>query len=134
MFVKLIFSFLSLFIFSYAAVSGGELEFKPIKKSFNKKEDICFVLKNNSKEGVFLPSSAPWVVFEDKEFEKVVFSPVATQSIVEIKPSQKKKWCWKQQDFNKEQVPSGEYIIRLTVFKNGKRVFLTSTVKINNSQ
>ncbi|MBK3332673.1 hypothetical protein GWK41_06295 [Persephonella atlantica] len=134
MFAKLIGTFLTIVIFSYAAATNGDLEFKPIKKVFNKKEDICFVLENKSDVNVFLPSSAPWAVFEDRDFEKIIYSPVATQSIVELKPSQKKKWCWKQKDFNKEQVPSGEYTIRLTVFKNGKRLFLTSTVKINNSQ
>ncbi len=134
MFAKLTLFLLSFITVSYAAVSDGALEFKPIKNSFNKEESVCFVLKNNSDSKVFLPSSAPWAVFEDKKFEKVIFSPIATQSIVEIKPSQEKKWCWKQKDFNKEQVPSGEYTIRLTVFKDGKRLFLTSTVKINNSQ
>jgi hypothetical protein len=119
--------------FSVAGATQGSLEFKPVKKNFNKSEDICFYLKNNSGEKIYLPSSAPWAVFEDKDFEKVIFSPIATQSIVEIKPSQKKRWCWKQKDFNNEQVPSGEYTIRLTVFKDGKRLFLNSTVKINNS-
>ena len=119
--------------FSVAGATQWSLEFKPVKKNFNKSEDICFYLKNNSGEKIYLPSSAPWAVFEDKDFEKVIFSPIATQSIVEIKPSQKKRWCWKQKDFNNEQVPSGEYTIRLTVFKDGKRLFLNSTVKINNS-
>ncbi|SNZ11356.1 hypothetical protein SAMN06265182_2043 [Persephonella hydrogeniphila] len=129
---KVLFVLLILFSFSLAATQGS-LEFRPIKKNFNKSEDICFYLKNNSGEKIYLPSSAPWAVFEDKDFEKIIFSPIATQSIVEIKPSQKKKWCWKQKDFNNEQVPSGEYTIRLTVFKSGKRLFLSSTVNIKNS-
>jgi len=119
--------------FAVAGITKDELEFKSEKDFFNKSENVCFYLKNNTEEDIYLPSSAPWAVFEDKQFEKVVFSPVATQSIVKVKPHQQKKWCWKQKDFKDEQVPSGEYVIRLTVFKKGKRIFLTSLVKINNS-
>ncbi|HHG74203.1 hypothetical protein [Persephonella sp.] len=119
--------------FAAAGITKGEIEFRSEKDFFNKSENVCFYLKNNSEEDIYLPSSAPWAVFEDKQFEKVVFSPVATQSIVKIKPHQSKKWCWEQKDFKNEQVPSGEYTIRLTVFKKGKRIFLTSMVKINNS-
>ncbi|WP_457639158.1 hypothetical protein [Persephonella sp.] len=118
----------------FAVASTGEIEFKPLKESFNKSEEVCFYIKNNSTEKVYLPSSAPWAVFEDSKYDKMVFSPVATQSIVELKPSEKKQWCWKQKDFNDEQVPSGEYTIRLTVFQNGQRIFLTSKVEIKNSE
>ncbi|NPA17050.1 hypothetical protein [Persephonella sp.] len=129
--------FASLFIlvgFAVASVNQQGIEFKPVKKTFNKSEEVCFYIKNNTDTELYLPSSAPWAVFEDSKFDKIVFSPVATQSIVRLEPSQKKQWCWKQKDFNDEQVPSGEYTIRLTVFKNGERLFLTSMVEIKNSQ
>jgi len=131
---KIFAGFLVLFTLSLANIQQPAIEFKPVKESFNKSEEVCFYLVNNTDSVIYLPSSAPWVVFEDKKFDKIVYSPVALQSIIRLEPSQKKEWCWKQKDFNNEQVPSGEYTIRLTIFKDGKRMFLTSIVKIKNSQ
>ncbi|WP_051654150.1 hypothetical protein [Persephonella sp. KM09-Lau-8] len=131
---KVISTFLIFSTFSFAALSAGEIEFKPEKKVFKKSEKVCFYLKNNSDQKIYLPSSAPWAVFQDKKYEKVVYSPIAMQSIIEIKPSEEKKWCWEQKDFKNEQVPSGEYTIRLTAFQNGKKIFLSSSVQIKNSQ
>ncbi len=116
------------------SIQPEDIEFKPVKETFNKSEKVCFYIVNKTGDVLYLPSSAPWVVFEDKKFDKIVYSPVALQSIIRLEPSQKKEWCWKQKDFNDEQVPSGEYTIRLTVFKDGERLFLTSLVKIKNSQ
>jgi len=130
------FTALLLIWFGFALASKQEpgIEFRPVKETFNKSEEICFYVVNKTDSVIYLPSTAPWAVFEDKNFDKIVYSPVAIQSIIRLEPNQKKKWCWKQKDFNNEQVPSGEYTIRLTVFKNGKKLFLISMVKIKNSQ
>jgi len=123
--------FYTILIFSlFFANLTGELEFKPEKEIINKDEKVCFHLVNNSDKAVYLPSSAPWAVFEDEDFDKIVFSPIAAQRILEIKPYEEKKWCWDLKDFQGEIVPSGDYAIRLTVFKNGERVFLVSKIKV----
>ncbi|WP_456400456.1 hypothetical protein [Persephonella sp.] len=122
-------AFLLTFSLSFANLTE-ELEFKPEKEIINKDEKVCFQFKNNSKDEIYLPSSAPWAVFEDEEFDKIVFSPIATQQILKLKPFEQKKWCWDLKDFQGEVVPSGDYSIRLTVFKEGKRIFLTSKIKV----
>ncbi|WP_457642123.1 hypothetical protein [Persephonella sp.] len=120
-----------LFLFSTSQANlTGELEFKPEKEIINKYEKVCFYLVNNSDKVVYLPSSAPWAVFEDEDFDKIVFSPIAAQQIIKLQPDQERKWCWDLKDFEGEIVPSGDYSIRLTVFRNGERVFLTSKVKV----
>ncbi|RUM46514.1 MAG: hypothetical protein DSY47_07975 [Hydrogenothermus sp.] len=118
---------LILAVLIFMNTSFASIVFKPSKEVYRKGENVCFYIKNNTNKEIILPSSAPWVVFEN---DKLLFAPVATQQIVKIKPKQKKKWCWNQKDFDKNEILSGEYTIRLTVFENGKRKFLTFKVKI----
>lgn len=118
---------LILVVLIFMNISFASIVFKPYKEVYKKDENICFYIENNTNKEIILPSSAPWVVFED---DKLLFAPVATQQIVKIKPRQKKKWCWNQKDFDKNEIISGEYTIRLTVFENGKRRFLTFKVKV----
>lgn len=118
---------LILAVLIFINISFASIVFKPDKEVYKKGENVCFYIENNTNKEIILPSSAPWVVFED---DKLLFAPVATQQIVKIKPRQKKKWCWNQKDFDKNEIISGEYTIRLTVFENGKRRFLTFKVKI----
>jgi len=118
---------LILAVLIFMNISFASIVFKPDKEVYKKGENVCFYIENNTNKEIILPSSAPWVVFED---DKLLFAPVATQQIVKIKPRQKKKWCWNQKDFDKNEIISGEYTIRLTVFENGKRRFLTFKVKI----
>ncbi|HIQ25371.1 MAG TPA: hypothetical protein EYH43_05260 [Persephonella sp.] len=118
---------LILAVLIFINISFASIVFKPDKEVYKKGENVCFYIENNTNKEIILPSSAPWVVFED---DKLLFAPVATQQIVKIKPRQKKKWCWNQKDFDKNEIISGEYTIRLTVFENGKRRFLTFKVKV----
>ncbi len=120
-----IFIALTLMIFGF---SFAEIVFKPEKNTFKEGEKVCFYLKNDTNKTLYLPSTAPWVVF-DKE-GKVLYSPVAIQKIVKIKPKSEKKWCWNQKNFKKEKVLSGDYKVRLTIFEDGKRKFLSFNVKI----
>ncbi len=122
----------AIFIFSFnlfANTTEG-IEFKPLKKVFKKGEEVCFKLENKSGREIYLPSSAPWAVFSDNDMNKVIYSPIATQSIEKLKPYQSKKWCWNQKTFDNDEATSGDYKIRITVFKNGKRLFLKSDIKI----
>jgi uncharacterized cupredoxin-like copper-binding protein len=117
------------------------VEFKPEKQTFKKGEKVCFYLKNKSNKTVFLPSSAPWVVLgdvkeyklgEEREFkERVIYSPVANQVIVKVKPNEEKKWCWDQKTFEEaKEILSGEYTVRISVFEDGKLNFHSFKVKI----
>lgn len=118
---------LTLFIFN---LSFATVIFNSEKKEYKENENICFYLKNNSNNIIFLPSSAPWAVFEDEKFEKIIYSPISSQVIVKLNPNQEKKWCWKQENFKNKKVSAGEYTIRITYFENGKRKFATFKVKI----
>lgn len=131
--IKLLGVFSALLIFSINSFSNTTegVEFKPIKKVFKKGEKVCFKLENKSGRDVYLPSSAPWAVFSDNDMNKVIYSPIATQSIEKLEPYQSKKWCWDQKTFDNDEVTSGDYKIRITVFKNGKRLFLNSNIKIS---
>ncbi len=123
----ILFSILTLF---YVTFAQSGLKFIAKKEKFKVGEKVCFKLVNNSKETIYLPSSAPWVVFED-ETEKIVYSPIALQRIEEIKPGQEKSWCWKQVDINGDKVPIGTYRVRITVFSSkGERKFLTFKIEI----
>ncbi len=116
--------------FIYISFAQSGLKFIAKKEKFKAGEDVCFELINNSKETFYLPSSAPWVVFED-ETEKIIYSPIALQRIEKLKPGEKKSWCWKQIDINQDKVPSGDYKIRITLFSSkGKKEFLSINVKI----
>jgi uncharacterized cupredoxin-like copper-binding protein len=108
-------------------VSFASVVFKPDKEIYKKGEKVCFYIENKSNKEIILPSSAPWVVFDK---DNILFAPVATQRIIRIKPNEKKKWCWKQESFDSKEILSGEYTIRLTVFEDGKRKFLSFKVKI----
>ncbi|NPA12396.1 MAG: hypothetical protein GXO45_00250, partial [Aquificae bacterium] len=84
--------FFALLVFTQ--VFAQDIEFKPLKKVFNKGEKVCFVLVNNSDAVIYLPNSAPWVVFEKEKPENIVYSPVALQVITTLKKGDKKQWCW----------------------------------------
>jgi len=122
---KVFFVFLVFFGFANA-----DIVFKPEKREYKKGEKICFYVKNNTGNTLFLPSSAPWAVFEDDNFEKLIFSPIGNQVIVKIKPNQEKKWCWKQKNFKNINISTGEYTIRITYFEKGKRKFASFKVKV----
>ncbi len=124
------FTSILLFSFNSFANTTEGVEFKPSKKVFKKGEEVCFSLKNKSGRDIYLPSSAPWAVFGDNDMDKVIYSPIATQRIEKLEPYQSKKWCWNQKTFDNDEVTSGEYKIRVTVFKNGKRLFLSEKIKI----
>ncbi len=107
------------------------IEFKLEKEKIKKGEKICFSIENNSNDIIYLPSTAPWVIIDAKT-QKIVYSPIASQMIVKLKPKQSKKWCWNQKDFEGNEVPIGTYQIRITIFtKEGKRKFLSFPVVIN---
>ncbi len=126
--MRLLHLFLFVSIFYFVSYAHAKVEFKPDKQTYKKGEKVCFTLKNASNQTVYLPSSAPWVVFKK---DKVIYSPISNQVIVKLKPNQKKKWCWDQRTYKKgEKVLSGNYKIRITLFENGKREFLSFDVKI----
>jgi len=77
--------------FIYLSFAQSGLKFIAKKEKFKAGEDVCFELINDSKETFYLPSSAPWVVFEN-ETEKIVYSPIALQRIEKLKPGEKKSW------------------------------------------
>jgi flagellar hook assembly protein FlgD len=52
--------------------------------------------------------------------------------IVKLRPKNKKRWCWNQKDLEGNEVPTGTYQIRITIFtKKGKREFLQLPLVIN---
>jgi len=113
-------------------LSYGEsnLKFIAKKEKFKVGEDVCFELINEDNKTYYLPSSAPWAVF-DAESDKIIYSPIALQRIVKLKPNQKKQWCWKQVDINGEKVPTGRYKIRITIFDDkGHKIFKSLEVEI----
>ncbi len=112
--------------------SFGETNLKFIakKEKFKAGEQVCFELVNNENETYYLPSSAPWAVF-DVENDKIIYSPIALQRIEKIKPQEKKQWCWKQTDINGEKVSAGKYKIRITIFdQKGHKIFKSLIVEI----
>lgn len=130
---KYIFTLLTtIIIIGFAFAITGEIKFTADKKVLNKGETVCFILKNNSNKEVVLPNSAPWVVISlsGKNKGKVVYAPIATQSIQKVPPKTTKKWCWDLKDFEGDFVHSGKYKVRLTVFINKKREFLSTEIEI----
>ncbi len=121
-------------LFSWTFGIASELKnisFKLEKEKVKKGEKICFSIENNSKDIIYLPSTAPWVVIDAKT-QKIVYSPIASQMIVKLKPKQSKKWCWDQKDIEGNEVPIGTYQVRITIFtKKGKREFLKFPLIIN---
>ncbi len=137
--MKKVLMLMVLFLFNFSFAS--KIIFQPEKGVYKKGEKVCFYLKNNSDKIIYLPSTAPWVVLgdvkeyklgEEREFkERPVYSPIANQVIVKLKPGQKKKWCWEQKTFKKdEKALAGNYKIRITVFENGKPKFYSFNVKV----
>ena len=117
-------------VFAFANTKG--LQFTTNKKVVNKGEKVCFVLKNNSNNEIVLPNSAPWVVISlsGRDKGKVVYSPIATLSLEKVLPNSEKKWCWNLKNFEGEYVHSGKYKVRLTVFINKKKEFLSTEIEV----
>ncbi len=127
-FLTVLFSLI--FNFSFASELKG-IVFKTEKENIKKGEKICFSIENNSNKVIYLPSTAPWVVIDSKT-QKIIYSPIASQMIVKLKPKSSKKWCWNQKDIEGNEVPIGTYQIRITIFTHkGKRKFLTFPLVIN---
>jgi hypothetical protein len=109
------------------------LIFKTDKQVYLKAEQVCFTLENQSQTEYILPSSAPYAIFNKKEPEVAIYSPVSAQVITPLKPKEVKKWCWDQKDIEGKEVSSGDYFVRLTIFdKSGKVNFLKAefTIKL----
>ncbi len=121
-----------LFLFSSAISSEtSNITFKLKKEKIKKGEKVCFSIKNNSKDFIYLPSTAPWVIIEAKT-QKIIYSPIASQMIVKLKPKEEKEWCWNQKDIEGNEVPTGTYQVRITIFtKKGERKFLKFPLVIN---
>ncbi len=115
------------FVFAFAETN---LKFIAKKEKFKAGEKVCFELINESHNIYYLPSSAPWAVF-DAETEKIIYSPIALQRIEKLKPGEKKEWCWEQIDINQDKVPVGKYKIRITLFDSkGNKIFKSITIEI----
>jgi thioredoxin-related protein len=123
---------LILSLFSFAKASQVDnIKFNLEKEKIKKGEKVCFSIENNSKEIIYLPSTAPWVIIDAKT-QKIIYSPIASQMIVKLRPKNKKRWCWNQKDLEGNEVPTGTYQIRITIFtKKGKREFLQLPLVIN---
>jgi hypothetical protein len=107
------------------------VKFYTERSTYKKGENVCFILENNSNNEILLPSTAPYAIFEKEKPEVAIFSPVAAQIIVVLKPKEKKQWCWNQKDIEGKEVSSGNYIVRITIFdKSGKKYFLKSEFSI----
>ncbi len=121
-----------LFSWSFAIASElSNITFKLEKEKIKKGEKVCFSIENNSNEFIYLPSTAPWVIIDAKT-QKIIYSPIASQMIVKLKPKESKKWCWDQKDIEGNEVPVGTYQVRITIFtKKGKREFLKFPLIIN---
>lgn len=101
------------------------------KSSYKKGENVCFILENKSNDEIFLPSSAPYAIFDKNKPEVAIFSPIATQVITTVKPNERKQFCWNQKDIEGTEVPSGDYFARITIFdKSGKKYFLKADFSI----
>lgn len=101
------------------------------KKEYKKGEDVCFILENKSNDELLLPSSAPYAIFNKEKPEVAIFSPISGQVITTLKTNEKKQWCWNQKDIEGQEVPSGDYFVRLTVFdKTGKKYFMKAYFSI----
>ena len=115
------------FVFAFAETN---LKFIAKKEKFKAGEKVCFELINESHNIYYLPSSAPWAIF-DAETEKIIYSPIALQRIEKLKPGEKKEWCWEQIDINQDKVPIGKYKIRITLFDSkGHKIFKSTTIEI----
>lgn len=130
------------FGFSLNMVLAGmnKLEFKADKSLVKTGEKICFTFKNNSKNTVILPNSAPWIIISlnKKDEGKIVYAPIGTLSLVPVEPSKSVNWCWDLKAFEdktgeRDYVRSGKYLARLTVFVNKKKIFLKTTFKVKSS-
>ncbi len=121
-----------LFSWSFAIASElSNITFKLEKEKIKKGEKVCFSIENNSNDFIYLPSTAPWVIIDAKT-QKIIYSPIASQMIVKLKPKESKKWCWDQKDVEGNEVPVGTYQVRITIFtKKGKREFLKFPLIIN---
>ncbi|MGC8868852.1 MAG: hypothetical protein ACP5P7_04235 [Sulfurihydrogenibium sp.] len=103
------------------------IKFYTQKNSYLKGEEVCFIFENSSKTDILLPSAAPFAIFEKTKPEVAIYSPVSAQVITNVKPNEKKQWCWNQKDQEGKEVSSGDYFARITFFdKSGNKYFLKS--------
>ncbi len=129
-FVSFIFVFLVFISFSMADTSKVQLILN--KSVLKKNEKLCFTLKNNSNEKIYLPDTAPWVIIGNsgKYKGKVVYAPAVLPVITPLEPNQSKKWCWDLKNFNGLSVPSGKYIVRFTIFIGKEKVFISKEFEV----
>jgi len=126
----LVFFIITATSFAASGINGIKLNLN--KSVLKKNEKLCFTLKNTSKKTVYLPNSAPWVIIgvSGKYKGKIVYAPVVLPVITPLKPGEEKKWCWDLKDFNGLSAPSGKYKVRITIFKDGDKVFISAPFEI----
>lgn len=84
---------------------------RPSKDVYGRSEPVAIRLVNNCGFDIILPNSAPWLIIDSSG--RVVFSPIASQVIVTLRPGESKEWVWDQRDNEGRQVPPGTYTIML---------------------
>ncbi len=103
--------------FSAITVRGliAEITFTVDKPVYLHKQTVTMTLANGLSTAITLASGAPWSV--DRPNGEKVYSPAATQAIVEVKAGESKTWTWDQKDKDGAQVKPGAYILTLTTSK-----------------
>src|SRR5660398_111296 len=82
------------------------VRFTTDKDIYAQGEQVIFTLTNNGTDVIDLPNSAPWWV-ENTTIGERIFSPYATQVIIQVDPEKSESWMWDQNDSETRQVQPG---------------------------
>lgn len=101
--------------YSPITVSGNktELSLTTDKRVYSREGDVEITFENCSQTAVTLNGDAPWTI--SRPDGTLVYAPVATEALVEVKPGESKTWTWDLTDDSGTQVKPGVYVITLTI-------------------
>jgi endonuclease/exonuclease/phosphatase family metal-dependent hydrolase len=107
------------------------VRFTTDKDIYAQGEQVIFTLINNGTDVIDLPNSAPWWVENTTTGERI-FSPYATQVIIQVGPGKSESWMWDQNDSETRQVQPGIYRggIKSSIGVNYTKEFEISTAPL----
>jgi hypothetical protein len=107
------------------------VRFTTDKDIYAQGEQVIFTLINNGTDVIDLPNSAPWWVENTTTGERI-FSPYATQVIIQVGPGKSESWMWDQNDSETRQVQPGTYRggIKSSIGVNYTKEFEISTAPL----
>ncbi|MEN2973958.1 MAG: hypothetical protein ABDH32_00065 [Candidatus Caldarchaeales archaeon] len=94
--------------------------FRTSKDLYKISEEVVLILENDCSYTLTLPNPAPWSIIDVEG--GIIYSPLAIQVIIDVKPGGVLVWVWDQKNDLGEYVSAGVYYAKLRTLDAGIHV------------